>query len=39
MHLHCVFLDQEVKIVISNRNRDAKHMAAINQHAAVEKFK
>ena len=39
MHLYCVFLDQKVKIVISNGNWDgvSKHMAAIKQHAIVEK--
>ena len=43
MHLNCVFLDQKVKMVISNLNQDGvfpkygQNMAAITQHAIVEK--
>ena len=35
MHLYCVFLDQKVKKVISNRC--FQNMAAVNQHATVVK--
>ena len=39
MHLHCVFLDQKVKITISKMNWDGffQNMTAIKQHAIVEK--
>ena len=39
MHLYCVFLDQKIKIVISNLNQDRffQNTAAIKQHAIVEK--
>ena len=39
MNLNCVFLDQKVKIVFSNRNWDGffKYMAATKQHPIVEK--
>ena len=40
MQLYCVFLDQKVKIVISKWNQDgfSQNMAAISQHAVVEKI-
>ena len=40
MHLYCVFLDQKVKIVISYLKwvGFSKNMAAIKQHAIVEKM-
>ena len=39
MHLNCVFLDQKLKIVISDQYLDgfSKNMVAIKQHAIVEK--
>ena len=39
MHLYCVFLDPQVKIVISYLNQGGffQNMAAITQHAIVEK--
>ena len=39
MHLYCVFLDQKVKMVISNLNQDGvfPKLATITHHAIVEK--
>ena len=39
MHLYCVFLDQKVKMAISNLNQDGVflNMATITQHAIDEK--
>ena len=38
--MYCVFLDQNVKIVISNLDQDgiSQNMAAVTQHAIVEKL-